>query len=149
MRHLLYVEDNPADAAIAREALDAVGAKVQITVVENGPQAFDYLANRGYFADAPTPDLVLLDLNLPIMSGLMILAELRRESRWAKLPVVVYTSSRTPADRTMALRLGARFETKPSSWIEAVALAERLSVHLAEGRACQEPTPPSGVAREA
>lgn len=128
MKHVLYVEDNPADAELAELALREVGAEVELHVVGTGPQAFDFLARRGGKggAPAPVPDLILLDLNLPVFTGAMVLAELRRHPTWSSIPVVMYTSSNLDSDRALATRLGARFENKPSNWDEALALAGRL-----------------------
>jgi CheY-like chemotaxis protein len=133
VRHLLYVEDNPPDATLAREALKDIGAEIEVHVVENGVQAFEFLSRRGRYRNAPAPDLILLDLKLPVMSGMSILVELRRDPIWARVPVVIYTSSKAHSDRAVAHKLGASFEVKPATWPEAIALAERLRAHFAHG----------------
>jgi CheY-like chemotaxis protein len=142
MPHLLYVEDNDADITIVRDALKAVGVPAELHVVGNGMEAFDFLARRGPYAGAPRPDLVLLDLNLPLMSGLLMLAQLRRDPAWTDLPVVIYTSSKKEADRFESLKLRASFETKPNTWVDAISFAERLSAKLAQQRELAGPTKP-------
>jgi CheY-like chemotaxis protein len=139
MKHVLYVEDNPADAELADLALREVGAEVELHVVGTGPQAFEFLARRGGKAGVPPPppDLILLDLNLPVFTGAMVLAELRRHPTWSSIPVVMYTSSNLDRDRALATRLGARFENKPSNWDEALALAGRL-IACVESRPCPD-----------
>ena len=139
MKHVLYVEDNPADAELARQALGEVGAEVELHVVDNGPKAFDFLSRRVGRSGVlpPVPDLILLDLNLPIFSGAMVLAELRRHPAWSAIPVVMYTSSALDSDRALATRLGARFEVKPSTWEAALGLATRL-IACVERQPCPE-----------
>lgn len=146
MKHVLYVEDNPADAELAKQALSEVGAEVELHVVGNGPQAFDFLARRvGKSGEMPPiPHLILLDLNLPVFSGAMVLAELRRHPTWSNIPVVMYTSSALENDRALATRLGARFEVKPSTWDDAVALAHRL-IACVERQPCPERKQPALV----
>ena len=139
MKHVLYVEDNPADAELAAMALQEIGADIELHVVGNGPQAFEFLTRNGGKPGLPlaAPDLILLDLNLPVFTGAMVLAELRRHPTWSSIPVVMYTSSSLERDRALATRLGARFENKPSNWDDALALAGRL-IACVESRPCPD-----------
>ena len=125
-RLVLYVEDNAADARLASEALSEVGCRARIEVVENAVQAFEFLANRGRFIGRGVPDLILLDLQLPIISGHQALGVIRSHERWKRIPVQVITSSGQDSDRHISEALGARFSTKPRSWREYLTWAAGL-----------------------
>jgi len=102
---VLLVEDNPADVRIIREALDASRLPHQLHVVGDGRQALDFVARKGAYAEAPRPDLVLLDLNIPKIHGHDVIARLRAEPAVGRLPIVVMTGSRLEKDieRSFAL----------------------------------------------
>ncbi|HYI93023.1 MAG TPA: response regulator, partial [Bryobacteraceae bacterium] len=123
----LVVEDNPADVYLLREALSLQGGQVDLTVVTDGEQALKYVQRKGDFQDATTPDLVVLDLNLPKSDGGDVLRCIREEANYAGIPVVVLTSSDSPRDRKAIESLGAdRFITKPSDLDEFMALGRTL-----------------------
>lgn len=113
--HILLVEDNPADADLALEALSDTRSPLhRVSVVRDGEEAMQYLRREGPFADAPPPDLMLLDLNLPKKDGREVLAEVRADPRLRRLPVVVLTSSEAERDLTFAYELHANcFVSKP------------------------------------
>src|SRR5512145_859685 len=99
---ILYVEDEENDALLMQLALGQAGLRNPLRVATDGVQAIDYLSGKGRFADReehPLPGLVLLDLKLPRMIGFEVLAWIRQQPGYAELPVVVYTSSNSPADR--------------------------------------------------
>lgn len=123
-RLVLYIEDNAADASLVAEALVEVGCRARLEVVENAVQAFEFLANRGRFTDRGVPDLILLDLQLPIIGGHQALGVIRSHERWKRIPVHVITCSSLESDRHVSESLGARFATKPRSWREYIAWAE-------------------------
>jgi len=111
---VLLVEDNPGDADLTRdaleasaEAIDGTGRALEIDVVVDGEQAMDYLLRRGRHAAAERPDLILLDLNLPRLGGIEVLAALRRHDPLRAIPVVVLTSSEADADIAQSYRNGA------------------------------------------
>ena len=89
---MLYVEDNPADVLLVREALKEIDIPVQMTVVENGVLAMAYIRKEQQFAAVSTPDLILLDLNLPKKPGEQVLAEIKADLNLRGLPVVVFSS---------------------------------------------------------
>jgi CheY-like chemotaxis protein len=97
---VLLVEDDEGDVLMTREALDEGRVVNRLTVVGDGVEAVSYLRRAGKYRDAVRPDLVLLDLNLPRLSGHEVLADLRaaREPRLRRLPVVVLTTSAAPDD---------------------------------------------------
>ena len=116
---MLYVEDEESDVFFMRRAFRRSGVKWQLHTVPDGREAVAYLLGHGQYSDRkvyPTPDIVLLDLNLPLVSGFEVLATLRGESQYANLPVVVFSSSGRPEDRSRASQLGANgYILKPSS----------------------------------
>lgn len=95
---VLLVEDNPADARLAVEALKQTALPVELTVVEDGEQALEYLHARGVYADALMPDLVLLDLNLPGIDGREVLETVKADDELRKVPVLIMTTSDSDAD---------------------------------------------------
>jgi chemotaxis family two-component system response regulator Rcp1 len=111
---ILLVEDNPGDVELTREALLDSKLHMQLSVASDGVQALAFLARTGPYADAPRPDLILLDLNLPKKDGRAVLSEIKRDPRLRAIPVVVLTSSRAEEDIARAYDLHANcFVTKP------------------------------------
>jgi CheY-like chemotaxis protein len=111
---VLLVEDNPGDADLTRETLEAGRLHLEIDVVVDGEQALDYLLQRPPYAGKPMPDLVLLDLNLPRISGREVLEEIRRQPQLRKVPIVILTSSDAEQDIVRSYELGANcYVTKP------------------------------------
>ena len=90
---VLMVEDSPTDAQLAVEALEHAKVKVSLHIVDDGFKAMDFLKRRNSYADAPRPDLVLLDLNLPKKDGHEVLREIRSDPNIAIIPVVILTTS--------------------------------------------------------
>ena len=90
---VLLVEDDPGDVVIAEEALRAGHVDSRLEVVSDGVEALAYLRNEGSYADAPRPDLILLDLNLPRKSGHEVLEEVKADPALRSIPVVVLTTS--------------------------------------------------------
>ena len=111
---VLLVEDNEADVRLTREALREAGENVRLSAVVDGEQALAFLRRQDGFADAPRPDLVLLDLNLPRKNGLEVLEELRADPSLAPIPVIMLTSSAAHSDVEAAYARGANaFVVKP------------------------------------
>jgi CheY-like chemotaxis protein len=121
---LLYVEDEDAAVFLLETALKEANIDVQLFRVADGEQALGFLNRTGTYQKAPRPDMVLLDLNLPRLTGLQVLQELQVDRQLSTIPVKVFTSSRLPADRRNALALGAKdFIIKPTdldSFMETV-----------------------------
>jgi len=90
---VLFVEDNPGDVRLAKEALAESGAKSNLIVLPGGDQALDYLFRRGEYSGADLPDIIILDLNLPRKSGHEVLETIKKSSRLRFIPVVILTSS--------------------------------------------------------
>ncbi len=95
---ILLVEDSPADARLTQEAFKDGKVRNNLAVVSDGLQAMAYLRREGRFADAPRPDLVLLDLNLPKMDGREVLKQMKTDPGLMTIPVVILTTSPADAD---------------------------------------------------
>ncbi len=107
---ILLVEDNEGDAVLAREALAHNGSESRIVHLYNGDQALEYL----YEEKNPRPDVILLDLNLPGMTGLEILQILKNEPKTESLPVIVFSTSNSESDINSCYRYKAsEYITKP------------------------------------
>jgi len=125
---VLLAEDNPSDVTMLREAVASAGGALAIENVWNGQEALDYLRRRGRFCAAARPDVVLLDINLPVLSGREVLAEMAADDDLGAIPVVILTGSRFesgaqalyPADRCL-------FVVKPPHFRELVELVRRVA----------------------
>ena len=96
--HILLVEDNPGDVRLSVEALKDVKVYNALHVVSNGVEALAFLHNEGAYAQAPHPDIILLDLNLPKKDGREVLAEIKADPHLKRIPVIVLTSSEAEED---------------------------------------------------
>jgi CheY-like chemotaxis protein len=121
---ILLVEDNPDDERMTLRALERNHIINPVAVARDGPEALARLLGNGDSAPSELPSIVLLDLNLPKVSGLEVLTRVRGAERTRSLPVVVLTSSREEQDLISSYRLGANsFIRKPvdfSKFVEAV-----------------------------
>lgn len=132
---VLLVEDNPADVFLVREAIQEEGLTFHMEVAEDGEQALAILdaadGNRG----TPRPNFILLDLNLPKQTGEEVLQRVRQSPWSAEIPVVVMTSSESPADRARAMELGAtEYFRKPSNLDEFMQLGKLVRRMSMAGR---------------
>ena len=111
---ILMVEDNPGDARLAEEALRDSRVLNNLNVASDGEQAMHYLRRQGRFADAPKPDIILLDLNLPRKDGREVLAEIKADAVLRRIPVVILTTSESEEDILRTYDLHANcYITKP------------------------------------
>lgn len=94
----LLVEDNPGDVRLTCEALTESKVKNNLNIVGDGMEAMAFLHREGKYADAPRPDVILLDLNLPKKNGLEVLAEIKADATLKRIPVVIITSSEAEQD---------------------------------------------------
>lgn len=131
--HILLVEDNPDDVTLTLRAFSKSQILNDIDVVVDGAQALDYLYARGTFSErAPhaLPAVVLLDLNLPKVSGLEVLRQIRADPRTRRQPVVVLTSSREESDLIASYDLGANsYVRKPVDFDEFLRAAGQLGLY--------------------
>ncbi|WP_069169994.1 response regulator [Streptomyces griseus] len=111
---VLLVEDDPGDELMTREAFEDNKIRNTLHVVRDGQEALDFLYRRGEHADAPRPDLVLLDLNLPRYDGRQVLERIKTDPELALIPVVVLTTSSAEEDILRSYKLHANaYVTKP------------------------------------
>ena len=127
---ILLVEDNPGDTRLTQEAMRAAKMTNVLHVVEDGEQAMEFLRRRSRFKDAPRPDLILLDLNLPKKDGRSVLAEVKTDPDLRRIPVVVLTTSRSEEDVLQAYDMHANaYVTKPvnlEKFMRIVALIDEF-----------------------
>ena len=111
---VLLVEDNPGDVRLTREALRDGKVHNNLSVAPDGVEALAFLRRQGKYADAPRPDVILLDLNLPRKDGREVLEEIKADPSLARIPVVILTSSEAERDIAQAYALHANcYVTKP------------------------------------
>jgi CheY-like chemotaxis protein len=95
---ILLVEDNEGDIVLTLDAFEESKIKTAITVARNGKEALDILFQRGKFTNAPKPDLILLDINLPIFNGHEVLKQIKEDASLKKIPVIMLTTSSSHID---------------------------------------------------
>lgn len=124
---VLLVEDDPGDVTLTREAFADNKLRNQLYVVNDGESALEFLRKQGQFSDVPTPDLVLLDLNLPRMDGREVLAVLKEDETLRTIPVVVLTTSEAEEDivRSYALHANA-YVTKPVDFERFIRVVRQI-----------------------
>ena len=124
---VLLVEDDPGDVLMTREAFADNKVANNLYVVNDGVKAMEFLRKEGEFADAPTPDLVLLDLNLPRMDGREVLAAVKADAALRLIPVVVLTTSEAQEDvlRSYSLHANA-YVTKPVDFERFIEVVRQI-----------------------
>lgn len=125
---LLLIDDNPADTDLTAEILSKCKKKFHVNVVSDGAQAMSFLRRQGNYAEAPTPDLLVLDLNLPRKDGRRVLAELKSDPKLSKIPVVVFTTSEADSDVIRSYELGANcYLRKPGNLVDFVEAVQAMA----------------------
>jgi CheY-like chemotaxis protein len=121
------VEDSPSDAQLTIEALRAAKIANRLNHVEDGVEALRFLRQEGPYAEAPRPDLILLDLNLPRKDGREVLDELKRDPDLKVIPVVVLTTSRSEQDVLRSYQLHANcYITKPVDFTQFMGVVKAI-----------------------
>ena len=130
---VLVVEDNPADVELLRWALGNAQVDCDLTVIDDGGEAMAFVQQRGKYLDTRTPDLAILDLNLPKYDGIEILEAMRANQAFAGVPVAVLSSSSSPRDqaRMEAFRID-RYITKPPDLDEYMQIGHIVKQLLEE-----------------
>lgn len=125
---ILLVEDNEDDVFLTREAFNAASLRVNLNHVDNGEKCLQYLRKQGPYSAVPTPDLILLDMHMPVMDGHEVLAEIVKDDKLRHMPVVVLTTSHEAADirKMYDLRCNS-YITKPVNFDNFVKLIGQLS----------------------
>ncbi len=111
---VLLIEDNPIDVMVTKEAFDKGRLRNHLHAVYDGVEALDFLRRTGSYSNAPRPDLIMLDLNLPKKDGREVLAEIKKDPALRRIPVVILTTSKAEEDIVNSYELHANcFITKP------------------------------------
>lgn len=130
---VLLVEDDPGDVLMTREAFEHNKVRNRLSVVQDGVAALDFLRKQGEHADAPTPDLVLLDLNLPRMDGREVLEAMKSDERLRAIPVVVLTTSEAEEDVVRSYSLHANaYVTKPVDFDRFIDVVRQIDEFFVE-----------------
>lgn len=104
---ILMVEDNPGDVRLTRECFRDAGVTINLHVAVDGVEAMRFLTRNGTYTDAPRPDLILLDLNLPKMDGREVLAHIKQDDALKAIPTIILTTSDAEADIVKSYQLQA------------------------------------------
>ena len=124
---ILLVEDSPSDAELTVEALRDAKIRNNLSVADDGVQAMQFLRRQGQYENAPRPDLILLDLNLPRKDGREVLAEIKADQTLATIPVVVLTTSTSEQDMLRAQELQAdSYITKPVEFMRFLEVVREV-----------------------
>ncbi|MDT3778682.1 response regulator [Nitrospira sp. MA-1] len=133
---VLLVDDNPDDCEIVREAWDEITLGQELRCVNDGTELLDYLYRRGLFSRrecAPRPSVILLDLNMPHMTGGEVLTEIKKNPSLACIPIVVLTTSIAPKDICSTAGMGVNgYMQKPNSYAGYIQMFVNLRKHWAE-----------------
>jgi chemotaxis family two-component system response regulator Rcp1 len=125
---VLLVEDSPGDVRLTREAFREANNSIHLHVASDGVEAMAFLRREGIHAEAPRPDIILLDLNLPKMDGREVLAHIKDDSSLKTIPIVILTTSIAEADIVKSYQLSANcYLSKPVQLEEFESLVKSIS----------------------
>ncbi len=131
----MIVEDSAPDAMLLKIALDAAGFEYDLTALRDGAKALEYVREQRGGTNHELPDIILLDLNVPKVSGLEILQEIRTVDRFSAVPVLILSSSQSPRDESVVRNVhGAHFEVKPSDLDGYMELGRTIRSSLERSR---------------
>lgn len=132
--HILMVEDNEGDIILTKEALQDSKIINTITAVRNGKEALDYVFRKGEFANSQLPDLILLDINLPMKNGHEVLLALKENETTRKIPVIMLTTSSSQKDIDQSYKEHANcYIVKPvevADFLKAIAGIENFWLNI-------------------
>jgi len=124
---ILLVEDNPGDIRLTKEALKDSKLHNELYVTEDGFEAMDFLQQKGKYADAPRPGIILLDLNLPGKDGRQVLEEIKSDESLRRIPVVILTTSSDEKDILASYNLYANcYITKPINLPQFIHIVQSI-----------------------
>lgn len=124
---ILLVEDNPGDVRLTQEVLKTSKVRNHLMVASNGQEALSCLRKQGKYANAPRADLILLDLNLPVMDGREVLEKIKEDPDLKRIPVVILTTSKAEEDIVKSYNLHANcYVTKPVDLDQFVKVVKSL-----------------------
>jgi two-component system, response regulator len=130
--NLLLAEDNLPDALLVREAIKMENLPLEVHIAPDGERAIDLIVNAENDPAAPCPHVLLIDINLPRIDGFEVLRRIRASGKFKNIPVLVVTSSDSPADQREAAKLGARYFRKPITYDEFMKIGAFLRRFLEE-----------------
>ena len=126
--HVLLVEDNAGDVRLTQEAFREVNPSIQLHIANDGVEAMSFLRRQGVNADAPRPDFILLDLNLPKMDGREVLAEIKADATLKMTPTLILTTSKEGRDIARSYELQANcYLCKPVQLDEFESLVKSIN----------------------
>jgi len=126
--NLLLIEDNPGDVRLTQECFREANRSIQMHVVSDGVEAMEFLRREGRYVDAPRPQLILLDLNLPKMDGREVLRHIKEDVDLRTIPTVILTTSDAEADIVKGYQLQANcYLNKPVQLDEFEALVRCIN----------------------
>ena len=128
---VLVVDDNPGDVSLIEQVFEECAIDARLVVARSASDAFVFIGYDQPVSRLRRPDLVILDLNLPVVDGHEILARLRATPGWGDLEIVVLTSSRRPYDQQLVAPHRVTFVTKPTVWDGYLAFGETIRRTLA------------------
>jgi CheY-like chemotaxis protein len=127
LAHILLVEDNEGDILLTMEAFEECNVKTEISVTKNGQEALDFVFRRGNYKDAKRPDLILLDINIPIYNGHEVLQQIKEDPVLKKIPVIMLTTSSNEKDINKAYEHHCNsYVQKPLNIIEFLAAIVKI-----------------------
>jgi CheY-like chemotaxis protein len=125
---ILLVEDDPGDELMAREAFEDDELASELHVARDGEEALDFLYRRGQHTDAPRPDFILLDLNLPRVDGRQVLRQVKSDADVSSIPVVVLTTSSAAEDISACYGAHSNaYITKPAGYDDFVDVVRQIN----------------------
>jgi len=125
---VLLVDDNPADIDLTSEALARSKRRLHISSVNDGTEAILFLRREGKYSEAPCPDLVVLDLNLPRKTGREVLSDVKGDAALSSIPVVIFSTSQAASDIVGSYKLGANcYLSKPGTLPDFLAAVQSLA----------------------
>ena len=127
---ILYADDDPDDLAIVQDAFEKYAENIELVTAYDGVEAIQYLKSLSPIE--PAPCLIILDINMPRLSGKEALKELRTMERFKHIPVVMFTTSALPDDREFARKYNAGFITKPLDFRQITIIADTFVEHCTD-----------------
>ena len=122
------MDDSPADRDLTADVLGKTKWHFHVNTADDGAEAIFFLRRQGRYAGAPSPELIVLDLNLPRRDGRQVLAEVKADPRLAKIPVVIFSTSQATSDIARCYQLGANsYLRKPGNLADFVATVQSMA----------------------
>jgi CheY-like chemotaxis protein len=127
---VLLVEDSEGDVILTQKSFERAKPAVDVAHVENGEECMKYLRQQGKYAGAPPPDLILLDINMPLMNGREVLVEMHNDAKLRQIAVVVLTTSSADRDVAEMYQLGCNsYIIKPVDYAQFQTIIQTLTTY--------------------